>query len=152
MTKVFVVTEGEYSDCRNVGVFTTREKAEERVQSCRDCPQIEEFILDNNENLPGHLKMMHVIMNREGVALRVSFSGCYGREDGVCYGPISDTIYPSGFGPQHGAYEFHVLALDEKHAIKIANERRTKMLALNLWKPASTEVGYISRREQTVIQ
>lgn len=125
-TIVYLATKGSYSDYRVLGVFTTREKAQERLDANKtevyaDDGSIEEFHLDQNGYLPGHLKFAHVRMSRNGETMEIKVEP---------YGYLSED---SWFGDQKSERWFHMMARDTEHAIKIANERRTQLIADNKW-------------------
>lgn len=63
MGKVFVVTQGDYSDYKIVGVFSSRLKAEEICPAVKDesCgARIEEYELDVNVEAKGEELLQHV--------------------------------------------------------------------------------------------
>jgi hypothetical protein len=126
--KIYVVTAGCYSAYHIVGVFSTKEKAEEFVKkynktaSDLNKAEIEEYILDQLERdlPPGH-KLFFVRMTREGVVREVEevkLSDFYGFDFGF---DLSGNLFCT------------VSAKDQAHAVKIVNERRVYLIASNQW-------------------
>lgn len=120
--KLFQVDDGDYSDYHVCGIFSTREKAEHAkkfYQADRDISEIEV------DALPPHPKGMFwhsVQMNREGNTFAVKIeNGKYSHDrEWAPYGDDETVI-------------FDMWARDEKHAVKIANERRVRLIADNEW-------------------
>ena len=120
--KVYVVTAGEYSDRRVVGVFSDKAKADDILkhekESYRAFNKCEEFELDQLAELfqPGLF------------AYEVEFKS--GTMD-------VDVVRQVSFGEHLDNIEsdwsyFHaVLARDEQHAIKIASDQQAQRIALN---------------------
>ena len=123
---IFVLTAGEYSDYRVLGVFSSKEKAEEvyakREVTGRDyCHAVEEYFLDNDPNTPEGMKSCSVLMRRDGMVVDIKVDTNGGR---LCL---------DAFFSKKLDRKFFMHARNEKHAVKIANERRTKMIAENRW-------------------
>jgi hypothetical protein len=117
--KVYVVTRGRYSDCSNFGVYSTRERAEAAGG------EIEEWILDNDPQRPGHFKCFHVVMDRDGNVWRANVTEYLGEHP-----------KPSRRGKRQehpGSYDFEVFGTDLEHAVKVVNEQRIQMIAENQW-------------------
>lgn len=126
MKTMFVLTAGEYSDYRVLGVFSSKEKAEEvyakRKDTGRDyCHAVEEYFLDNDPHTPNGLKSYAVIMKRDGGVTDIQIN------------PEGYGIYTDDFVSWHRDRRFYMWARNEKQAVKIANERRTRMIADNQW-------------------
>ena len=123
MKKIYIVTQGQYSDYKILGVFDKEELANKFITSGGkyeyDYPEIEEWELNPNaKNLKrGYLPFI-VKMNRSGNVGGVkqesfdSNTGWYGNDT---------TMYN------------HCFAKDKEHAIKITSELRTRLLANNEW-------------------
>ena len=115
MTSIYVLTEGDYSDYHIVGVYSTKELAEE-AQSLYKDSQIEEYDLDNIPEHPPGMKAWFVRIND-------------GKLDDLCASQVSpfyETIprefeyeYPKG----GTAYFVYCWAVDEEHAEKIALDK-----------------------------
>jgi hypothetical protein len=113
--KVYVVTEGEYSDFRNVAVFDDEALATRYVDTYPwrryDHPGIEEHVLNERaDDLRAGLWWHMVWMNLNGDRARVTV---------MDPGPGDDEPYLND-----ERIRFFVKARNEEHAIKIANERR----------------------------
>ncbi len=120
---IFIATEGEYSDYHIIGVFSTRELAEK--SGCA----YEEWRIDSGriEHESG-LKPFEVIISKNGDIIKVvslEFSGI---------DPIDEDTFNDFMGetPPYNLSTY-MWAKDEKHAIKIASERRAKYIALDKW-------------------
>jgi len=132
--KVYIVTEGCYSDCRNIGVFTTREKADAAALATNDSDaHVEEWLLDNLYGAPSHYSVFEIIMDREGVtrsAKKKQYFGSWGLDER--FYPLSGCNVAYGIDVS-GCLDCEVLAKDIAHAVKIVNERRTRLIAENKW-------------------
>jgi hypothetical protein len=119
--KLFLVSTGCYSDYRICGIYTTEEKAiEAKVIFLAD--HIEEMEADSIPEHPPGMLRFDVEMNREGDVINVHRRSV---EYSINYDwvPYSDGV----------RVVFKTWAKDEKHAIKIANERRVALLATDQW-------------------
>ncbi len=133
---VWAVEHGEYSDYRVVGVFTSRANAK-LVADKIDGASIDEWPLNPavSELSKGYAQW-YVLMLRDGTTERV---GC---EDEVSPYDLAGnvTIWRRSQAPFYrktntpDALQAKVWAKDAKHAIKIANEHRLRMIADNTWK------------------
>ena len=128
MTHVWVIEQGEYSDYRVVGVYTSREKAELVAKALRptwgDKPTVTQWPLNPAlEQVNTGLGQFNVTIKRDGTVQFVGvhdFSGM----------PMEDD-FQLGRG---GYLTAKVWARDKKHAVKIVNERRAQMIANGEWK------------------
>ena len=120
--KVYIVSDGWYSDYHICGIYSTPEKAEEakRVFNAGD---IDELELDKVPDHPPGLVLWVFHMDRQGNSKDVSRIGA-----GDCE---NETWNPGLHGKEH--VRFSIWARDEKHAVKVANERRIQLLASNEW-------------------
>jgi hypothetical protein len=117
--KIYLVTDGEYSDYRIVGAFSTMEKAERGKVLLASYNDVEEFELDGIPGSPPGLLPFKAVMKRNGDNANA----------------WRETI--DGFKPAHrftqwdGGMWFwtYTFARDKEHAIKIANEKRIMELA-----------------------
>ena len=132
MKKIYVVTSGSYSDYGIDAIFDSRELAQSFIDSFdksrgwTDFNDIEEWELNPNEpELKMNRKAYNLRMNKEGETQNsVEHSkSTYGHREGLS---ISFTINSEWMN-------VNCYADDEQHAIKIANEKRTQILALNRW-------------------
>lgn len=125
-TKVYIVTVGQYSDRRNIGVFTTLEAANATGGD------VEEWLLDNVAGAPGHYSFFQVFMDRDGNVRLSRVVDYYGES------PVNHRFIDSGWTiywgiEMCGCIECLVWAKDPTHAVKIVNERRAQLIAENKW-------------------
>ena len=125
MKSVFVLTDGEYSDYRIVSVFTTKELAED-FKLKFGCGEIEEHILDRKitDEVPLYNEnyfIYHVYYNVKENSYECKKSEwCYASNE------FDDKqVEPmDGYSIRDNKYWYiGCYAKDEKHALKIANER-----------------------------
>lgn len=138
MNTIWVVEVGNYSDYRVAGVFTTEEKAKvvyDRllVSNSHEDPVISEWPLD-----PGVDEM------NQGMSIWRCVMGKNGHVEQTHQQPASDRLYTefrvikrsehAYYGPDaQDVLEAKVWATDKDHAIKIVNEKRTELIAMNKW-------------------
>lgn len=151
MGSIFIVTDGDYSDYHICAVFTEKSDADYYSEYLRPGSNVEEHDLNPHCGvISENLKGFSVEMTKEGDTIRIELCGVETAAAGGNYISISKSEYRKAFRefgmgrektrekkwldtlPLTGT--FHMLARDEKHAVKIANERRTRWLAENLWK------------------
>lgn len=131
MIKVYIVTAGDYSDYGIRAVFSTRELAEAFIAKYGnslgdwgDTPVIEEWTLDDPRAIGDHMMQYRVSLARNGDVHYVepikllSVGGPYSETKPVFLGLLKD-----------GGVAGSVLARDEQHAVKIANEKRAQLIA-----------------------
>jgi len=122
MKKVYIVTQGSYSDYHIVNVFSTKEKADTYVKECGG--DINEFELDLPRNEWWEITIR---MRKDGeIKDKYSFDreyhtySKYQASHFCCY----DT---------YGNFVYSVVTDDEKIAIKVTNEKRAIILANDAW-------------------
>lgn len=126
MNKIWVVEKGDYSDYRVVGVFTSEEKAKQICDLINrdghfDAATVAEWPLDQAVNeINQGLDYWAVEMNREGKVTYTNKIGWAGWEWGTSIN-------------SRGRLHSSVWAKDEQHAVKIVNEKRAQMIAMNEW-------------------
>ena len=124
MSKVYVVTDGYYSDYHVLGVYSSMEKAEHAKLLYAADNDIGEYYLDEVPVSPPGLLAYHVSMLVSGDVKDIW-------QDTV------EGFKPRWFvAPQWGAdviVMFRVWARDREHAAKVANEWRAQIVALGLW-------------------
>ena len=141
MEKVYVVSSGDYSDYKVDGIFTSKPLAQKFMDTFKRDSEysferfndIVEFTLNPFEKeIRAGYKPYFLRMTRLGQAydIRVD-SGTYGFED--------SENYSYGFDVTDNDLYTHCFAKDEQHAIKICNERRIQIIALDRWGKASHE-------------
>jgi len=129
MKQIFVVTSGIYSDYGISAVFSTRELAEEFI---KDFPRqsydehiIEEYLLDPKLPQPkGNRQGFFVQMSKSGNCEFIRKENSFQEE--FFTGKIS-------YFHDHSSMNIYVFADDEQHAIKIANEKRGELIAMDKW-------------------
>jgi len=127
MSKVYIVTTGEYSDYGIVNVFSTKELAKNYVRAVYGIGEadIEEYYVDKYpKQIDKNLKHWSIEMLKNGNAGRCWVSDNY-EEDDIHYhvSNLFDTEY----------LYVYCWAKDKQHAIKIANEKRVMIISNNLW-------------------
>lgn len=121
--KIYLVSEGQYSDYHIIGLYSSRAKAQEAYWLWGDCNDIEER--DVNPPLPDHPKgerLWSVGMSKNGDTISVHPKSPMSRvrEPYACFRSDTDAI-------------FEVWAKDAKSAVKITNEKRLALLAEDKW-------------------
>lgn len=135
--KVFLVSTGRYSEYAVRGIFSTEEKALYAKKYWNSENDIEPFELDALPEHPKDCFFFQVAMDRNGNFDRAKSSPlrqyCGFSESGV------SPCEPDAFARDYrligltNHWMFYVWAHDETHAIKIANERRTALIATGKW-------------------
>lgn len=146
----YVITIGDYSDYRIIGVFDDKEKAEKAKNSYNKVAEeedlgygsravIEEYFKNILGNVPDGHKRIRVHMDVNG------YSKLIQEVDG------EDSSYSSVTPPYRFGHTivdgirvregvcFEVIATDFTHAIKIANEKRAQLIANNEWNKLITD-------------
>jgi len=120
--KLYMVTDGDYSDYRVEGIYSTREKAEYAKRLFHALNDIEEIELDDIPDHPRGMLYYVVIMDKEGNTEEVSVRDCRDQWEEE-WRPYDDN--------KHVA--FCMWAKDAQHAVKIANERRIRLIESGEW-------------------
>lgn len=126
---VFLVTRGYYSDYRVCAVFTDKKLAQKYIDSFEK--SYSEFRIENyklnpfSKELKADYKPYFLRMEKDGTCTEI-----YVKDSS--YGFESEDL-DIGFDIHKDMY-LSVFAKDEKHAIKIANEKRVQLIAENRWK------------------
>lgn len=139
--KVYLVTKGRYSDYSVYGVFTDKSVAEEyaaQISDRWDNASIDPRPILNNSNLtvPTGFRGYRVCMDRDGNTDGVDREQSVIDQDDNCGYPEVVGKYVEGkfVYVYTGKYNFYILTdRGEEGAIKIANERRIRMIAENKW-------------------
>ena len=120
--KIYLTSQGSYSDYRITGAFSTEENAKLFNDLFGDSNAIEEFEVDCFiPHIKAGLRIWFVRMNKDGDTLE-------------CYEDMDTFGLGEGFGFDiHNNLYNHCWASGKQHAIKITNELRTRILALNAW-------------------
>lgn len=126
MTTVYIVTQGQYSDLSIEAVFTSKEKAQAFIDNEGDMNEwIEEFELD--KKLRPLSTILTPCMEKNGdVRIVLKRRG------------KPDDVTLTRFGIDYYNKKNHYLICDvvtddEERAIKVANERRTMLIANGEW-------------------
>ena len=147
MKMIYAVSEGSYSDYRVSAIFSTKEKAQEFIDTMKkqsdsdydEYNDIEEYQLDPPvaDLLGRGYSVYHVLMLRNGDVERVE------RTDNGSYdissagqSHIWERTKASAYRGKNveDALDMKVWAKDEKAAVKIVNEKRVQMIAMGEWK------------------
>lgn len=129
--KIYIVTSGEYSDYHIDSVYDTLEQAMEYVLSQKPTQYgsdyyIEEYDL-NSHKPTTKLSLFKVEMHSNGTTLKIEKLDRLEYKNDI--DPFS-VAYLNGNRESGRVFTIICLAKDEKHAIKITNEKRTQFLAL----------------------
>ena len=128
--KVFIVTSGCYSDYAIDAVFTNEKTAEVYADKIDGEVEMWETSPSNLIDKITHNKIFVVRMNKEGntdLVMEEDFDS-HEIENAI---EKKTEIFKAVDGYCMITYMF---AKDEKHAVKIANERRVQLIANNEWK------------------
>ena len=151
--KVYIVTDGDYSDYHIVGVYTDKEKAEKYTSTYSG--RVEEHDTDPDIPYPPKgYKVWFVGMLKNGTAIyhyTMNLPDCVGRCNDA---PLLrwDTpvmgkaipLYPpellerrekpkDSYDYKDAVMYVYVFARNKKHAVKIANEKRAQLIANGQW-------------------
>lgn len=137
---IWVLEQGEYSDYRVRGVFSSKANAERVRDSVKtseyDEITLAEWTLDPIvAELDKGYTLWRVLMLRDGAVEECDQRqpASYNFEGHVWLWPRSTAPAYAGRGIPD-ALDATVWAKDAKHAVKIANEKRTQMVASGAWK------------------
>lgn len=124
MKKIFGVSRGDYSDYSVEAIFSTREMAEEAAELIGG--EVEEFPFDYIPDHPEGKRYYAVAMNIDGTVVLKYLKGI--DFDDL---PKHQIEWFASSDPR--IVTFRLWAKDEKHAVKVVNEERAKMVATNTW-------------------
>ena len=142
MKSVWVIEQGSYSDYRVVGVYSSKKNAQlvcDAINTGKHYEKatvakwpVDQSVLEVSRGY----KQFIVTMLRDGTVENIR------GPEAICIYDMSSTlaVWKRTEAPAYkgkgipDALNGSVLAKDEKHAIKIANEQRTQMIALGKWK------------------
>lgn len=133
MEMIYVVTSGSYSDYGIDAIFSTKEMAQAFIDGIKtpyEEMRIGEWELDPHlKDLKKGRKAYRVTMSKEGKVREVANESSTYILNRVEYG------FPPGISFQDNKKIMNCscFADDEKHAIKIVNEKRIQFIALNKW-------------------
>lgn len=127
--RVYLVTAGDYSDTHVVGVFSTQEKADQVASIYPDGDACVRAVdVDADPGFPKGKQLYMVSMNRQGDTIATERSAPNGYPiDKRCW------LGQSYQTPKQVVMRTKCWAGNEHHAVKIANERRSMLIALGKW-------------------
>ncbi len=125
MAKVYMVTDGSYSDYRVLGIYSTKAKAEKAKVLFNADNEIDTIDLDVVPKTPRGMLRWVVTMGHNG-----DTGGA--RRETCEYNYVRASLYVP-WGGANAIMQAYVWAKDEEHAVKVANEWRTRIVANNLW-------------------
>ena len=142
MTKVYIVSDGKYSDYEVLGVYSTRDNAQDAKKLFGAENDIADYALDDMPRRSPGKYLYEVIMNRVGDS--TTNTTCPEGYEGKLLVEFSDRKWEFNreFPPivrDDGSFTktpdvvFTIWASDDTHAIKIANEMRVQLLASGKW-------------------
>jgi hypothetical protein len=147
MKMIYAVSEGSYSDYRVSAIFSTKEKAQEFIDTMKkqsdseydDYNDIEEYQLDPPvaDLLGRGYSVYSVLMLRNGNVERVerTDNGSYDISSAGQSHIWERTKAPAYRGKNvEDVLHMEVWAKDDKAAVKIVNEKRVQMIAMGEWK------------------
>lgn len=122
MKRVWVVTDGCYSDFHVVGVYSTKRKADRRVELLGPDGMATAYTLDQRVDTPPRMKAWRVTITYKG-------------EIYAAYPVDAEGFEPQGLsvGYKNRNAAVSMWARDKKHAIKIAAELRAQAIATGKW-------------------
>lgn len=129
MSKVYLVTDGDYSDYHVLGVFSSREKADHAKRLYAACNNVEEYELDAVPESPPGLLAYVVLMEISGDVKDLWQESVAG---------FKSRWHPGDLYGSAPVAWFRIRARDEQHAVKIANEWRAQIIAMGLWDPTNS--------------
>ena len=124
MTKIYIVTYGEYSDYSIEAVFLNKEHAEEYIKTCDrkwDQPEIEVYA---DGGAPTTWTTYYIEMNQKGDIIKI--------KQYINSPATNNESYPPYFNKQSNLC--HMFRTNDKiAAIKSMNDIRAQIIALNKW-------------------
>jgi hypothetical protein len=132
---VYIVTHGSYSDYGLEGVFSSREKAQEYIDHETKDNEYSEFNdileveVDNVYNLKVRDNYKHYTINIDidgNIWTDIGGYSWFDLTNKRLYNHFY-TIY------RDNSIFFNIVTKDKEHAIKIANDKRAELIALNQW-------------------
>ena len=129
--KAYVVTTGDYSDYHICGVFDSLPNAKRAKKLFGDESRIEKYEINKIPKSPKDMFFYDVTMDRSG-----NTKAClnYGIENVIDYSSVE-------YIDDDNQLVCTLWAKNKKHAVKIANERRTQLIALNKYPVPSQEAN-----------
>ena len=141
--KIWIIQKGEYSDRHVVALATSQELADKAVEIYSggyDKASAFEMETDDFPSFPPGMRPYNLVMRKDGTALWVECNDFeVAAKSGLYYEEFAQGYTVRDF--REGVrFEFFVWATDEEHAVKVANERRTQLIATGEWDRLAAEV------------
>lgn len=128
MTKIYVVTDGSYSDMGVVGVFDSKDTAQQFVDKF-SCNDVEEYELN--------AKVKQINQNLTLYYVRMDY---FGNTNHPPTAEHEEEFFDSELVTMYaGNITTQCYATSPEHAVKIVNERRMFLIAENIFTPDSVE-------------
>lgn len=143
MKRIYLCSQGEYSDYGIYGVFDDRHLAD-AFAKIFDCRVEERPINPYKMELRKGYRPYLVYISRAGKA------SC--RESTVAYPFQQENLWHRVSFARGGDLYLHCIAKDDRHAVKIANEQRSKVIALGMWPKEEECPTHIQKIEQGLAQ
>jgi len=126
MSKIWLVSRGEYSDYRVICAFSTPQRA---VSYSRVAPDSFVETLSLDEDMPDVVDNIHILMSKDGDALRIYKPSVIDRNEigFESYWPVSAE---QGY---ETCLSWNVETDNEERAIKVVNEKRVQIIAAGVW-------------------
>ena len=126
MLQVYVVTDGDYSDYRILGIYSSEAHAVHARAVYAAGNEIEEYVLDAIPSSPPGLFAYGIAMDADG-----NGNPRWGKAiQRLSNDNFTPDVHP--YGDDKHVY-FKVWATDPTHALKIANEMRVQRIADGSW-------------------
>jgi hypothetical protein len=123
--KIYIVTDGIYSDYKICGVYTTKELAQKFVDIYGG--EIEQWEVDDDEVIKNKYNLYKITMDISGNTKEINISNDW--YDYLRINKYDNDITHVRFEEDLTHLDIFVLAKDEQSAIKIANEKRIKYIS-----------------------
>jgi hypothetical protein len=131
---VYIVTDGSYSDYHILGVYSTKEKAEDARYLYASENPIEDIELDLIPIVPPGMKRWRVEIFKDGLVDEIKRISCNDDDAEAMFHRYWEYSTSKRMDRVNEVYlRVNTWARDEDHAIKIANEKRMILLAAGKW-------------------
>ena len=137
---IYAVSSGSYSDYRINALFSTKAKAQAYIDDATNADDINNNVIEFElDPLPPYFEnYLSVEMKKDGTVVEVEDEGRH-QVGNYCRGGV---LYAeNGVGTY---LRYYVAATDRERAIKVTNEVRTQLIALNLWDDQQKAYRYLN--------
>lgn len=132
MTTIYVVMEGKYSDYRAISVWSTEEKANTCAGAAAE-RSVLPFELDKPDQHPG-MRFYRLYMLKDGSVVEIHRASAIYNDKPQDYLCVKSVKRKPGIPFRLEAMlDCTCWATDERHAIKIANEKRIQRISSGRW-------------------